>query len=290
MTTPGLSAPVDGFRLSYDDVGSGPVVVLLHGWPGDRTDYRRVVPLLADSARLLVPDLRGFGASDKHAEPPATSYSPQAQARSVLGLLDELGIDSATLVGYDVGSRVAQTLAGSAPQRVRRLVVAPPLPGAGERLLVPDVLSEFWYQQFHRLPVADDLIDGNPDAVRAYLSHIWRRWSGPGAFEHVADLDHLVQVYGSSGAFTASIAWYRAGAGSVERAKTERAPARAERLDVPVDVLWPHHDPLFPLAWSDRLDEWFSDVTLSEAPDAGHFVPLEAPDLLADLVRRSLRG
>jgi pimeloyl-ACP methyl ester carboxylesterase len=61
-----FSSPVDGFRLAYDRVGSGLPVVLLHGWPGDRTDYRDLVPLLAGSAQVIVPDLRGFGRSDKH--------------------------------------------------------------------------------------------------------------------------------------------------------------------------------------------------------------------------------
>ena len=55
---------VDGFRLAYDRTGAGPAVVLLHGWPSDRTDYRDVVPLLSATADVVVPDLRGFGDSD----------------------------------------------------------------------------------------------------------------------------------------------------------------------------------------------------------------------------------
>ena len=69
------SAPVDGFSLAYERSGSGPPVVLLHGWPGDHTDYEDLVPLLADRAEVVIPDLRGFGESDKHAEPPAEAYS-----------------------------------------------------------------------------------------------------------------------------------------------------------------------------------------------------------------------
>ena len=65
---------VDGFRLAYDRTGAGrgaPAVLLLHGWPGDRTDYRQVAPLLSASADVVVPDLRGFGESDKHHADPA---------------------------------------------------------------------------------------------------------------------------------------------------------------------------------------------------------------------------
>jgi hypothetical protein len=74
--------PIDGFRLVYERAGSGAPVVLLHGWPGDRRDYRYVLPLLTPVADLIVPDLRGFGASDSHAEPVVDAYSAEAQARN----------------------------------------------------------------------------------------------------------------------------------------------------------------------------------------------------------------
>jgi pimeloyl-ACP methyl ester carboxylesterase len=74
------SSPVDGFRLAYERAGAGPSVVLLHGWPGDHSDYRDVTPLLSDRADVIVPDLRGFGESDKHLVDPAVAYSAAAQA------------------------------------------------------------------------------------------------------------------------------------------------------------------------------------------------------------------
>src|SRR6188508_1664133 len=104
-------AAIDEFRLAYERTGSGPAVLLLHGWPGDRTDYRAVVPLVSRSADVIVPDL------------------------------------------------------------VRALVIAPPLPGIGDRILSPQAQREFWYQAFHNLGLSAELIDGRPDAVRAYLRH-----------------------------------------------------------------------------------------------------------------------
>jgi hypothetical protein len=58
-------------------------------------------------------------------------------------------------------------------------VISPPLPGIGDRILSPGAQREFWYQQFHRLGIAAQLIDGQPDAVRGYLRHFWEHWSGP---------------------------------------------------------------------------------------------------------------
>ena len=284
------TSPVDGFSLAYDRTGDGPPVVLLHGWPGGRGDYRLVEPLLADAADVVVPDLRGFGESDQHPVPPDEGYSGDAQARSVLGLLDELGLGPVVLAGYDIGSRIAQVIARQAPERVRALVVTPPMPGAGQRLLDPAVLSEFWYQNFHRLDLSGRLLDGDRDAVRTYLQHFWTHWSGPAYTPASADLDRLADTYGRPGAFTASIGWYRVGPGILTRGLAEQAPAPDERLAVRTHVLWPAHDPLFPAAWADRLDEFFSDVSLTPLPDSGHFVPLEAPDAFAAAVRTALGG
>ena len=93
-----FSAETDRFRLAYDRTGSGPPVLLLHGWPGDRHDYRALVPLL-DGFDVVVPDLRGFGESDKHPAEPETGYSAAAQAASVTALLTELGLDGVIVAG-----------------------------------------------------------------------------------------------------------------------------------------------------------------------------------------------
>ena len=281
------SSPVDGFQLAYDRAGAGDGVVLLHGWPGDRHDYRDVIPLLT-GCTVVAADLRGFGESDKHPATPAEAYSADAQARSVVGLIDELGLSPAVVAGYDVGSRVAQTVARSFPDRVRALVVAPPMPGAGKRVLLAEAEREFWYQAFHQLSLVEEIIDARPDAVRAYLRHFWSHWSGPSFSPADAELDRLAGLYGAPGAFTASIAWYRAGAGTVARSLAEVTPARDERIAVPTTVLWPEFDPLFPPAWSDRLAEFFVDATLTPLPGVGHFVPLEAPHELAGAIRAAL--
>jgi pimeloyl-ACP methyl ester carboxylesterase len=284
------SEPVDGFRLAYDRSGAGEPVILLHGWPGDRTDYRLLVPELAASCDVVVPDLRGFGESDKHPADPAEQYSAAAQARSVVGLIRELGLNRPVLAGYDIGSRIAQAVAEAHPELVRALVIAPPLPGIGIRVLEVQPQREFWYQSFHRLPLAAELIDGAPAAVRAYLSHFWSHWSGPSFTLGEADLDHLVAAYGMPGAFTASIGWYRSGGGAVARSLAEKPPAPEDRIAVPAVVLWPEHDPLFPPAWADRVEEFFSDITVHFVEGAGHFAPLEYPGQFAAAIRDELAG
>jgi pimeloyl-ACP methyl ester carboxylesterase len=285
-----FSGAVDGFRLAFDRFGSpgSPAVVLLHGWPGSRHDYRAVVPRLIDVADVVVPDLRGFGESDKHMVDAGEHYGALGQARSVAGLLDELGFERVVIGGYDIGSRIAQVLAGQRPQQVAALVASPPLPGVGQRVLGERAQQEFWYQSFHQLPLAGDLIDGKPDAVRAYLRHFWIHWSGPKFTPSDHDVDQLVAHYRDPGAFIASIAWYRAGAGTVAHSLAERSPQSGPLITTPTHVLWGDRDPLFPPEWADRLGEYFADVTVHFSPETGHFTPLECADQFAELIHRCL--
>jgi pimeloyl-ACP methyl ester carboxylesterase len=204
-----------------------------------------------------------------------------AQARSVAALIAELGLERPVVFGYDVGSGVAQALARTRPELVRSLVITPPVPGAGLRVFSEHGLREFWYQTFHRLPVIDELVDGKPGAVRAYLRHFWTHWSGPGFEITEADLDHLVSVYGPPGAFSASLGPYGAGGGTAAAAH-ETAPLPADRLATPTTVLWPEFDPLLPRDWSDRLEEFFSAVRLRLVDGVGHFAPLEYPEIIAE--------
>ncbi len=289
------SAPVDGFALAYDRRAAVPAssprhpVVLLHGWPGDRTDYRLVVPLLDDGVDAIVPDLRGFGDSDRHRVDPEAHYSAAAQATSIAALIEELGLARPVVAGYDIGSRIAQKLADDRPELVGGLVLSPPLPGVGSRVLSPASEPELWYQGFHRSGVAATLLDGDVDRLRAYLAHFWDHWSGPDFRIAQPDLDHLVSQYARPRAFASSIAWYRTGRGYVAHALAEQAPAKENRVAVPTEILWQEFDPLFPRAWADRIQEFFGDARVHWADGVGHFTPVEAPRMVADLINQAAR-
>jgi pimeloyl-ACP methyl ester carboxylesterase len=240
---------------------------------------------LLDDCDVVVPDLRGFGGSDRHDVDPVANYGAAAQAASVLGLLDELGIEQAVVHGYDVGSRVAQAIVRAAPERVRALVVAPPYPSFGHRPTTREAQHEFWYQHFHRLPLSVELLDGNVDAVRAYLRHFWIHWADGHDLLGEEGLDALARLYGRPGALRSSIAWYRAGAGSTSQPAVPELPP----LTLPVIALVGTQDPLFPVDWSDRLDLDFADVDVRVLEHVGHFVPVEAPDAVARAVRDAIR-
>lgn len=284
------AADADGLALHYVRWGDGvPQALLLHGWPGFWYDWRRVLPRLAAFTAVIAPDLRGFGASAKPDWPVQAAYSADAQARNVLALLDHLGVERIVLVGYDIGSRVAQALARLAPERVRALVLAAPVyPGFGARPLEPAAQRERWYQHFHQLPQADALIGHDRETVRLYLAHFYDHWLGDKQTLRPAEFEEIVSAYAQTGAARGSIAWYRAGGGSGQVALTAGATPPAP-IAQPAAILWGETDPILPAAWADRLGETFAQLRgVRILPGIGHFVPFEAPDAVVEAIQTVL--
>ena len=124
-----------GLRMHLAEAGEGRPIVMLHGWPQHWYLWRRVMPLLAPQARLLCPDLRGFGWTDA----PGRGYDRETMAEDVLALLDELGLDRVDLVGHDWGGWIGFLLALRRPERIWRFValsIVPPWPSGDRRGLL----------------------------------------------------------------------------------------------------------------------------------------------------------
>jgi pimeloyl-ACP methyl ester carboxylesterase len=287
----GLCSDRQGNRIHYVRCGGGMPVVLLHGWPGFWYDYRRIIPTLGAEADVVAPDLRGFGASDSPALAPEAGYGRQAQADVVLDLLDALGLDGVILAGYDVGSGVAQAVARSAPGRVRGLVLGAPLHrGSGARALRPEHQHEFWYQDFHRLSLAVDLVGRDRASVETYLAHFYRHWTGRHDTVRRAEFDAIVDVYAAPGALDVSLNWYRSGAGTLETARREVADPAPAPPPLPhrAEVLWGERDSLFPPSWAEGLERALADHRLKVLPGVGHFIPFEAPEDVVAAIRSLL--
>lgn len=277
-----------GIRIHFVRRGAGDPVLLLHGWPGFWYDWRRVLPLLDGEADLIAPDLRGFGRSDKPVGDPVEIYAPQVHAGDMVELLDHLGIDRVVIAAHDIGATVAQALALFMPHRVGALALFnPPYVGIGERRFEPEAQREFWYQQLHLKPWAQDLIGRDRETVRTYLGHFYDHWVGRKETVRPAELEHIVDAYARPDAVRGSIEYYRARAW--QRAKEATADPDPFRIETPTVILWGEEDPVIPARWSDRVPEFFPNATLDLLPGVGHFVPFEAPDEAADAIRRAMR-
>ena len=114
----------NGIRQHFLEAGSGPPVVLLHGFPETSYAWRYQIPVLSQRFRVIAPDLRGYGETDK----PATGYDKRTMARDLVELLASLDIDKIALVGHDRGARVATRFAKNHPGLLDRLVVMDNVP------------------------------------------------------------------------------------------------------------------------------------------------------------------
>ncbi|MEI6001962.1 alpha/beta hydrolase [Paraburkholderia bengalensis] len=286
-----FTSPTDGYRLAYHKHGSGRPVVMIHGSPGDSHEYDKLAALVSARAMTIVPDLRGFGLSDKQLEHGSDAFSRDGQVKAVIALMDELQLTDAILVGYDIGGFTVQGIARKRPDLVAALVLAPPIPGVGRRILEVSPVNEFWHATFFRTALVEQVFDANPNAIRALLKIHLDGWSGPGSSVTDELLDNMVQGCSAPGAFTASVSWFRhPESNPVSGYAAETVPDIADRFHKPTSILWPECDPLFPVAWSDQIDRFMSNFSLKFMPGVGHFSPTEAPELFAAEIFSHLSG
>ncbi|MFJ6699882.1 alpha/beta fold hydrolase [Streptomyces sp. NPDC091272] len=162
-------ADVNGVRLHYVDGGSGEPVVLLHGWPFTWLEFRATMPLLAAAGyRVIAPDLRGFGFSDK----PESGYRKVDVARDVAELIEQLGLPPVNLVGQDIGMMVAFALAAARPDLVKKAVLNEALiPGYGLEDYMDPARGGYPHFAFHmQVDLASMLTEGKE---AEYLLPLW---------------------------------------------------------------------------------------------------------------------
>ena len=209
----------DGVTLAVLDEGEGQPVVLLHGFPDSSHLWRRQVPALVDAGmRVIAPDLRGFGESDK---PDAVEeYAITRSVADVVAVLDALDIERAHVVGHDWGAGVAWVLAAFVPERVERLVAMSVGHPNTLRERTIEQREKAWYQLLFQFEgVAEELLMRDDWKLFREFSR------GDGDFErHLADLSR-------PGALTAGLNWYRANASAATGARAEAADAGRRRAD-----------------------------------------------------------
>jgi len=273
-------ATVNGLRYHYvrggAAAGSRPPLLLVHGWPGFWYEWHLNIAPLAQHFDVVVPDMRGFGYTDKPDVPPEDGYTPAAFAEDISALLDHLGWQKPNIVTHDFGAVWVQEFARTYRERVNRLVMFnPPYAGIGLRWLEPGHVREVWYQMFHQLPWAEDLVGSSREATRLYVSHFLSHWSHDKSLWTEEEIDEYLEAYSQPGAIRGGFNCYRA---------VFRTLGRGQQGDpkiyVPTLVLWGDDDAVLPLAWSDKLKDYFPDLTFRTVPEAGHFLMREKPDLV----------
>jgi haloacetate dehalogenase len=268
------TAVVNGINIHYILEGKGFPVVLLHGWPETSFSWRKQIPVLSETFQVIVPDMRGFGASDK----PLHGYTTKTAASDIYALVQHLGHQRVAIVGHDIGVRVAYRYCLDHEAEVDRLALLDgthPLEQLGPQ--PPAAVRERWHSFFHQIPdLPEALVQGN---VEAYLRYFYRAWSVNKSLFTDDEVAQYVKSYSQPGALRGGFGFYRAAA--YEDPPDWRADAE-RRLSIPVLYLWGERRKRTSEAMGiDPVESWqraalnLKDVHI---PEAGHFLHEEKPE------------
>src|SRR5262245_29994496 len=252
--------------------GSGPAVVLLHGY-GETGDMW--VPMAADLVRdhtVVVPDLRGLGHSSK----PPGGFDKKTQAGDVAAVLDELKIDRATLVTHDIGNMVGYAFAALYPERVTRFVlIDAPIPGIGpwEEILKNPLL---WHFRFGG-PDMERLVAGRE---RIYLDRFWNEFSATPSRFSEEDRNHYAQLYALPGAMHSGFMQFAA---FDQDALDNKALLAKGKLAMPVLAIGGEKS--FGTTMAEIMRFAATDVQSGVVPDSGHWIMEENPTATISIVR-----
>jgi pimeloyl-ACP methyl ester carboxylesterase len=256
-------------RIHYVTAGSGPHLVLLHGWPQTWYAWRHVIKDLADHYFIVAPDLRGLGDSSR----PLSGYDKRTIADDVWRLMSRnLGIQSFYLAGHDWGGPVAYALAVAHPEAVRRLAILDvTIPGDGTANFSQS--GKRWHHGFHRtkdLPEA--LIAGREDI---YLEWFFHNFGATPTAISSDDIAEYLRTYRMPGALHAGFEYYRA----LERDILDNQ--ENPKLDMPVLALGGACSWGRGLEVVESLRRVARDVRGGVVEGAGHWIPEEQPEHLA---------
>ncbi len=275
--------PGDGVVVDALVGGSGPPLLLLHGYPQTRVMWRAIAPLLARHFTVVVPDLRGYGRSDK---PPGdaahVTYSKRVMASDQLASMRALGFERFGVAGHDRGGRVAYRLALDQPEAVTALALLDIIPTADVWLRAdPEAAMRMyhWFFLARPPPPPETFIGGDPEF---FLRATMQSWAGPGfAFDEESMADY-VACFSEPTAIHASCEDYRSGWG-IDRALDE-ADRCSKKIGVPVLVIWSEG---FSVAQSEPLKTWsaWAENVVGHAVPGGHFVCEEQPQRVGALLQ-----
>jgi pimeloyl-ACP methyl ester carboxylesterase len=268
-------ATVNGLRYHYVREGSGPPLLLVHGWPGFYYEWHLNIRPLSQHFEVVAPDMRGYAYTDAPDLKPEEGYTPAVFADDILALLNHLRWDKANIVTHDFGAVWVQQFARTHPDRLDRLIMFnPPYPGIGMRWMEVTHIPQIWYQMFHQLPWAEDLVGSSRKATELYIRHFLSHWSCDKDIWGDAEIAEFVEAFSRPGVLRGGFNCYRAAFRGGWQLQGD------PKIYAPTLILWGDSDAVLPFPWSDKLPDFFPDLKFVKVEKAGHWLMREKPEIL----------
>ena len=273
----------NGIHLNVAEAGpeDGPLVILLHGFPESWYGWRHQIdPLARAGYRVVAPDQRGYGGSDKPAG--VASYRLDALVADLVGLVAAYGRDRAAVIGHDWGGIVAWAAIERHPDRFDRAVILnAPHPAVMRQALRKDLgqILKSWYVLLFQVPYLPEVLLRR-NGFRA-LERAVTATSRPGAFDH-ADLELAKAAWGRPGALRSMIHWYRAALWSTS------SPLPDPPITVPTLIIWGVGDLTLGPGLARSSYAQCQNAALEWIAEATHWVAHEQPEQVNRLILRFL--
>jgi pimeloyl-ACP methyl ester carboxylesterase len=276
------------FKVALGGPETGEPIILLHGFPESHRTWRHVASDLARDHRVIVPDQRGFGGSDKPRG--VDQYRVEETVADIFALADAFGIERFTLVGHDLGGAISWTAALRQPERLRRLVIVnAPHPLIFQRSVIDDPAQRQASQYIRAF--RSEWMEKGIDAMG--LDTFFEKSFGGHADLSVVtaeDRQAYLDEWRQEGALTAMLNWYRAISLEVPAMDEHSAGpiwtrAPFPKVRVPTLVVWGMRDKALLPVQLDGLEDLVEDLSLVRVEEAGHFVPWERPEAVIAAIR-----
>ena len=270
------SANVNGVRINYKIGGSGPVVVLMHGYAQTSHMWIPLMPLLATSHTVIAPDLRGIGGSERTRD----GYDKKTMAKDIHDLVRHLGHQQVQLVGHDIGLMVAYAYAAQYPSEVSKVVLMDAfLPGVGNWQEVW-LLRDLWHFHFYgETPLA--LVKGRE---RTYFEHFWNDFAADRT-KSIPEADRRIYArsYARADGMRAGFEVFR----NFEQDAKDFAAFSKTKLDMPILVLT--GEKASGTFLIDQTKLVATNVSGTVVKGSGHWLMEEAPDQVIPAIVQFLR-
>ncbi|MDX1797884.1 MAG: alpha/beta hydrolase [Candidatus Lokiarchaeia archaeon] len=264
----------NGIKLHTIIVGSGEPLILLHGFPEFWYCWSKVIPLLKDDFKLIIPDMRGYNLSDKPKS--VENYTVEILVDDIKGLSEELGLGKFSLIGHDWGGTVAWIFAEKYPELLNKLVIlnSPHTKIFSQKLRTDkeQQKASFYIFEFYKPDGEKFIIENDYEQLKKFVF--------TSSFSEL-DRKKYIKAWSQPGAIEGGVNYYRA---------NQSFKKWTGFIEVPTLVLWGIKDKFLTPQLLDGLTEYVKNLQIEKNEEASHWITHDAPDFVSSKIRKFIQN